>query len=102
MVHKIPGTPYASGTITLPPSGSLVSLGSQPLTQDALAAIPSAHLKPSLTHNPTAHHKACSANGSAPDHASNASVNHENGELSFREKLDMLSDNRTTNLYMEG
>ncbi|EJD05471.1 uncharacterized protein FOMMEDRAFT_145007 [Fomitiporia mediterranea MF3/22] len=108
-IHKIPGTPYASGTITIPPTGPLSSLASQH-SMSTLSSFPS--MTSTLVSSTTSSSLPSAASPSkANDHHTGESVStttssdfsgKEMKELSFREKMERLKDERSTNLYMEG
>ncbi|THH04357.1 hypothetical protein EW145_g5589 [Phellinidium pouzarii] len=102
-VHKIPGTPYASGVITLPPVGSLPSLSTQP-------SLSSMSSFPSMASTLVSSASIANASASIKDrgHRTAESISTTSGsefsgkDMPFREKMEKLKDARSTNLYMEG
>lgn len=105
-VHKIPGTPYASGTITLPPVGSLPSLAAQP-SMSAMSSFPSmaSTLVSSGTSSSLVNHSSPVKNHGhnvGKSVSTTSGSDFEGKELSFNEKMEKLKDVRSTNLYMEG
>ncbi|KAL5498713.1 hypothetical protein ACEPAH_2068 [Sanghuangporus vaninii] len=108
-IHKIPGTPYASGTITLPPSSSLPSLTSQS-TLSTMASFPSMS-STLVTSGTTSSLKSLSPPFKKFNHRTGESVSTASGsdfsgrdfkDMTFREKMERLKDEKSTNLYMEG
>ncbi|KAI5117830.1 hypothetical protein M0805_003307 [Coniferiporia weirii] len=103
-VHKIPGTPYASGVITLPPAGSLSSLSTQP-SLSSMASFPSMASTLISSSTVSSLTTASSMNGlghRAADSISTTSGSEEYKGIPFREKMEKLKDAKSTNLYMEG
>ncbi|KAH8115921.1 hypothetical protein DFH11DRAFT_1246151 [Phellopilus nigrolimitatus] len=105
-VHKIPGTPYASGTITIPPAGSLSSLSSQP-SLTTMVSFPSmtstlvSSLSSTSFTNPSSPTRS-RGHRVAESISTNSGSDFSGKDLTFREKMEKLKDGRSTNLYMEG
>lgn len=107
-MHKIPGTPYASGIITLPPAGSVPSLSSQS-TLSSVSSFPS--MASSLGSSSTEAAFSDSSSLKIRNHHTSDSISTISGsdlgykdsrDMSFREKMEKLKDTKSTNLYMEG